>query len=126
MSKVSKKKMKTATTENKTMGRIFYYPDMRGIGDLYQNQLNFKTNDSTLDVIQNEIKRMSFLNHILVDNFLNERPEDAFSKALEKKILAKIYTQDEIELLSEEEKRSSLVEILLPKEQDIFKVYRND
>lgn len=126
MSKVSKKKIKTATTKNKTMGRMFYYPDMRGIGHLYQNQLNFKTNASALEVIQSEIKRMSFLNHLLVENFLNERPDDTSSKVLEKQILAKIYNQDEIELLSEEEKRSSLVKILLPKEQDIFKVYRND
>lgn len=120
------KKKKVSNNKVKVIEIIYCYPDMRGIGRLYQNQLNFKTNATALSVIQSEIKRMSYLNYLLVEKILKEIPSDAFYKELENRILEQIHTEEEIKLLSEEEKRSSLVRLLVPKEQDIFKVYRND
>jgi hypothetical protein len=98
--------------------KTFYcYPDMRGLGAYYADNLNNKyIRKVPRRFIQGEVKRMAVVNHLVAEVLLKRRPRKSWVKELETHILGQIFSEKELNSMSKEQKRSALARLLFPKE----------
>ncbi|MBP9680659.1 MAG: hypothetical protein KBD76_04585 [Bacteriovorax sp.] len=99
------------------MKRIYCFPNMIGLGAYYANNLNSKyLRKSSRKFIQGEIKRIADLNFMLAEILQTEKPRESWAIELETHILRQMFSENELNLMDGEQKRSALVRLLFPKE----------